>query len=54
MATTPLRFSSVIVVARWTQSIYLLLEPLENASEPLGPSRGKVSLHFEHLETPVP
>jgi hypothetical protein len=25
-----------------------------NASKPLGPSRGKVSLHFEHLETPVP
>jgi hypothetical protein len=37
-----------------TKSIQSLLKPFENASKAFGHSNRKVSLHFEHVATPVP
>jgi hypothetical protein len=54
MATTPSSISSVVVVISKMLRIESLLEPFENASKAFPLPKGKVSPHFEHLETPLP
>jgi hypothetical protein len=54
MATTPTRISSAVVEISKRLSIQSLLHSFENASNTFALPKGKVSLHSEHLETPVP
>jgi hypothetical protein len=54
MATKPSRISSAIVCSSWSNSIKSLPKPFENTSKSFAPASRKVSLHFEHVATPVP
>jgi hypothetical protein len=54
MATTPSRISSAEVVISKRLSLKSLLYPFENTSNTFALPSRKVSLHFEHLEKPLP